>query len=341
LLFDCDPAGCRATVAGPRKSTPLTLAAAPCPDHSASPGAPTEIPSEPRRKNWSPALFHQVDTRNADAVQHEVAAVHAALFPRGDRGFVARAFGWARDCFEGRNPGYLPIDARYHDLEHTLQGTLAIAQLLQGRQAAGAQPPVTAGEFQLGVLAALFHDTGYLKRSDDTEGTGAKYTAVHVERSAAFAGEFLGARGFSGDEVSAIQNMIRCTGVQADVRVLRFRNETERAIGYALGTADLLGQMAADDYPEKLLALYDEFAEAAKFPGAPLPAGLRFESADALMRSTRGFWENFVLPKINDDLGGLHVFLNDPYPDGPNSFVQRIERNLQRVQRELAAKTAA
>ena len=35
------------------------------------------------------------------------------------------------------------------------------------------------------------------------------------------------------------------------------------------------------------------------------------------MRSTQGFWEHFVLPKINDDFRRLYTFLNDPYPDGP------------------------
>jgi hypothetical protein len=48
-----------------------------------------------------------------------------------------------------------------------------------------------------------------------------------------------------------------------------------------------------------------------------------------------------VLPKINDDFRRLYVFLNDPYPDGPNSFVRRIESNLQRLQQQLAAKPAA
>ena len=286
-------------------------------------------------------MFRRVDTRDPDAVQREVHAIYQAMYPGGDHGFVARAFGWARDCFEGRHPGYLPIDARYHDLEHTLQGTIGLAQLLQGRQAAGAAPAVDAGAFQLGLIAILFHDTGYLKRSDDREGTGAKYTAIHVERSAAFAQEFLGAKGYAEGDVFAIQNMISCTGVQVDLPALKFRNEAERTIGYALGTADLLGQMAADDYLEKLLVLYDEFAEAEKFPGAPLPAAFHFPSADALMRSTQGFWEHFVLPKINDDFRRLYLFLNDPYPGGPNSFVQRIERNLQRLQQKLAATPAA
>jgi hypothetical protein len=49
-------------------------------------------------------------------------------------------------------------------------------------------------------------------------------------------------------------------------------------------------------------------------------------------RNTPSFWENYVLPKIKADFGSLHVFLNDPYPDGPNPYLQAIQGNLSRLQ---------
>jgi len=36
---------------------------------------------------------------------------------------------------------------------------------------AAGQPPLTPHMFELGLLAILFHDTGYLKRRGDNEGT--------------------------------------------------------------------------------------------------------------------------------------------------------------------------
>ena len=100
--------------------------------------------------------------------------------------------------------------------------------------------------------------------------------------------------------------------------------------------------MAATDYVEKLPVLYDEFAEAEKFPGAPLPeASLRLPSADALMRNTPGFWEHFVLPKINDDFRRpLHV-PQRPVPGRPELFLQRIEGNIARLRQRLAATVPA
>jgi hypothetical protein len=281
-------------------------------------------------------MFRTVDTRDPAAVENEVRSIYAALFPQGDATFVERAFGWVRQCFAGRHADYQPLDTRYHDVEHTMQGTLCLARLLRGRDAAGATPKLTARAFELGLLAILFHDSGYLRRRDDAEGTGAKYTAIHVRRSAAFAGEFLAPKGFAATDVAAVQNMISCTGVDANLKAIPFQSELERTVGYALGTSDLLGQMAASDYVEKLPVLFDEFSEAARNAGAQLPSAYTFASSDELMRKTPAFWEKFVRPKIDRDFDGLHAFLNDPYPHGPNPYVQRIEENIARLRQRTS-----
>ncbi|MEP7180598.1 MAG: hypothetical protein ABI886_00250 [Betaproteobacteria bacterium] len=282
----------------------------------------------------------RVDTRDPKAVESEVRSIYAALYPDGDRTFVGRAFAWAARCFGGQQDDYQPIDARYHDFEHTMQGTLCLSRLLRGRHAAGAVPPLSVRWFELGVLAILFHDTGYLKRRADTEGTGAKYTPIHVGRSADFAREFLSTQGVPDAELSAVQNMIRCTGLNADLKAIPFGGDVERLVGFALATADLLGQMAAADYVEKLPVLYQEFAEAGRYATTPLPHEFAFGSADELMRSTPAFWEEYVQPKINGDFGGLHAFLADPWPGGPNPYVQRIEENIARLRQQLAAPPA-
>jgi hypothetical protein len=282
----------------------------------------------------------RVDTRNSVAVEHEVRSIYAALFPDGDRDFVPRAFEWVTQCFRGDHPEYQPIDARYHDLEHTLQGALCMTRLLQGRHGSGIEPRLTVKAFELGMLAILFHDTGYLKRRDDLEGTGAKYTAIHVGRSAAFAREFLVQKGYADADALAVQNMISCTGISTDLQAIRFQNELERTVGYALGTADLLGQMAAPDYVEKLPVLFAEFAEAAHHATGNATRLFAFESAEALMRNTPAFWEKYVRPKIDRDFRGLYAFLSDPYPEGPNPYVQQIERNVARLRQQPAAAPA-
>jgi hypothetical protein len=266
----------------------------------------------------------------------EVQAVYLAIFPDADRVFVPKAFGWAVECFAGGYKDYQAIDAPYHDLEHTLQGTLCMVQLLRGRHRAGAEPRLTRQMFELGLLAILLHDTGYLKKRDDTQGTGAKYTVTHVHRSAVFAGELLAEKGFGPSDIKSVQNMIHCTGVDAALSVIPFQNELEKTVGFALGTADLLGQMAADDYVEKLPILYREFAEAAQFSKDKTHFVAMYSSADDLMRKTPHFWENFVQVKLNRDFGGLHQFLNDPYPNGPNDYLKRINAHMERLRRRSA-----
>lgn len=278
-----------------------------------------------------------VSTRDPNAVAAAVQATYRDMFPAGDPLFVSRAFSWMIQAFRGQLPEYQAVDTRYHDLEHTLQGTLCFARLLENRHRVGAQPPVPQRWFELGLLAILFHDTGYLKRREDREGTGAKYTLVHVQRSAEFAESFLRARGFGEREVRAVQNMIRCTGVDARPSALSFQDELERLVGCALGTADLLGQMAAEDYLEKLPALYGEFAEAAQHTQNRHSFVASFRSAEELLARTPAFWEEHVKPRLEQELLGLYRFLNDPYPDGPNPYVMRIEAHMERLRRRFGS----
>jgi hypothetical protein len=276
-------------------------------------------------------MIATVATKHPAAVEFEVRRVHLRMYPGADRQFVRRVFGWATDFFSGAYRDYLAVDAKYHDFEHTLQGTLCMARLLRARHEAGAEPVLSESTFQLGMMAILMHDTGYLKRRDDPDGTGAKYTVTHVERSSVFAGEFLGEKGYSVSEIRAVQHMIQCTGINANLASIPFQSEGERIAGFALGTSDYLGQMAAVDYVDKLPILYAEFAEAARFAPEQEKALPLFTSAEDLARKTPGFWRNYVLPKLEKDFEGLYRFLNSPYPDGPNPYVEAVEANMRRV----------
>jgi hypothetical protein len=275
-----------------------------------------------------------VDTRDAVAVRQCVAQNYWAMFPAGDQTFVPQTFRWATDCFEGRHPEYQAIDARYHDFEHTLQGTLCFSTLLRRRAEAQAEPLLSEETFQLGLLAILFHDTGYLKVREDHEGTGAKYTATHVNRSCDFAERLLLAKGFTIRQVHGVQSMIRCTGLGVNLKALSFHSDEERVAGFALGTADLLGQMAAHDYVDKLPVLWEEFAESAEYNAGRGGPPLLFSSPAELMRKTPGFWKGYVLPKVENDFQGLYRYL--AMADGHNDYLEAIEANLNRLTQRLA-----
>ena len=281
-------------------------------------------------------MFPIADTKSPTAVQATVVSIHNAMFSRGERDFVAKVFGWAVEAFGGHYRDYQPIDALYHDLEHTLQGTLCYAQILQGRQRAGATPVVSQRMFELGLLAILLHDTGYLKVRGDNEGTGAKYTLIHVSRSANFAQQILAEKGFTTEDAGIVMRMIRCTGVNVKIEAIPFQGEVERIVSFCIGSADLLGQMAVGDYVDKLPILFDEFAESARYSGTKT----MFESAEHLLKATPMFWEKYVRPKLEKDFQGVHRFLNDPYPDGPSTYLAHVEANVERTRRMFAEPAA-
>jgi hypothetical protein len=282
-------------------------------------------------------MYPPVVTNDPTAVEAEVQSAFLTMFPHGDKLFIPEAFGWGTDCFTGNYAESLPVDAQYHDFEHTLQGTLCFARLMRGRHVSATTPAMSPRIFQLGVLAILLHDSGYLKKRGDDAGTGAKYTVTHVERSIELATQLLTEkRRFLPEEIKSVRHMIRCTGVNALLDQIPFQGELEKIVGFALGTADLLGQMAAEDYIEKLPVLYAEFAEAALYSREKMNLISMFSSADDLMQKTPVFWEKYVQPKLNRDFGCMYRFLNDPFPVGQNYYLTQIEANMERLRQKLA-----
>jgi hypothetical protein len=193
---------------------------------------------------------------------------------------------------------------------------------VDGHIKSGKPPTLTARDFELAVAAILLHDCGYIKQIGDNEGTGAKYTLTHVNRSDEFAAKFLPPLGVSADEVRLVQLAINCTGLQVDTSKLEFQDARERFLGCALGTGDMLGQMAGDDYPERLPDLYREFVE----------AGIEsYRSASDLMRQTRGFYDGRVQQLLNKEWGRVHEVLPQHFGNGRNLYLEAVDRNLKRI----------
>jgi hypothetical protein len=280
-------------------------------------------------------MQRDINTADPLAVAQAVQAVYVKLFPQADRAWISRVFGWTVDCFAGRYADYLPVDTRYHNLEHTLQGALCLARLLGFRELAGARPAMTQAQFELGMLAMLMHDTGYLKDVSDKEGTGAKYTWVHVDRSVLFTERLLAEKGYSTADRRSVENMIRCTGRNTHPQHIAFGSELEKIVGCGLGTSDYLGQMAAHDYVEKLPCLYSEFQESVAYQAKYDPTPVEYSCAEDLMEKTLVFWETLVWPKLETEFLGLYRYLNQPYPDGPNAYLLSIEANLERIRQRI------
>ena len=283
-------------------------------------------------------MFPRVDTKNASAVAAWVQQQCASMYGPPSSEWIGRLFSDVDGLFAGRHPAYGAIDVRYHDLEHTLQATVCLTELLQGYQHSVDTPKITRRQFELGITSVLLHDAGYLKLRSDQSGTGAKYTFCHVLRSCAFAASYVPTLGANDAEVGAILSAINCTGPTKEISRLHFRDATERFIGCALATADYLGQMSAPDYPDKLGILFTEFAESDNFFHVTGSERL-FSSAEDLMARTPTFWRQIVLPKLQNEFQGTYRYLADPAPDGPNLYLDAVNHNIGIIEQRVAQLT--
>ena len=279
-------------------------------------------------------LPHSIDTKNTSAVVQAVKEAFVEIGAEASHPLLERLFQDVQEMFEGKYAGYQGIDMQYHNFEHTLQATLCLVHILQGRSRTTDRPVITARTWELGVMGALLHDTGYLKTNGDMDGTGAKYTFVHERRSCDFARDYLPRMGVTATEVEDICAAIICTGPRSKISQIAFRTEEGRHMAFALLTADYLAQMSAPDYVEKLPALFKEFLEAFEFEQVPMEKR-PYHNLRQLLEKTPGFWSNLVRPMLDFEAGGVYRYLSTA--GQPNSYLLAVEANLAEVHRLLQA----
>lgn len=232
-----------------------------------------------------------LDHGKPDAVLRSVASTFALVYPGQSFSEVSNAFALANDLYAGRFPGYCACRTGYHDYRHTIDVFVATMRLIDGGHILGRG--ISAQYASDALIAALFHDAGYIQESDDDEGTGAKYTKTHVVRSADFVFRHAGL--LVGDEsgASRVAHIIMGTDLGLAWDGLEFSLPEEKRAGEILAAADLLGQMADRAYLEKLLFLYYEFLE----------AGIGgYETAFDILRKTASFYKG-IADRLDGTLG--------------------------------------
>jgi hypothetical protein len=192
-------------------------------------------------------------------VLNEVLVILKLISPDFDTDPVRDVFNAAKRLYTGKYPGYRACNTDYHDHRHACAVFLAMARLING--AVIDKVAFTERQVVLGLTAAILHDAGYIQQASDKDGTGAKHTAKHVQRSMEFLNRHGAEHGLSPEEIAAVQDMIRCTDLSTDIAAVNFSDSQTELLGKMLGTADLLAQLADRVYLEKLLFLYYEYKE--------------------------------------------------------------------------------
>lgn len=275
-------------------------------------------------------MIPQVDTKSGRAVEKFVQEKFIRMFAVGKSPWIERVFRDVTAVFDGDHPDYAAVNLKYHNFEHTLQATVCLVMMLEGREHTKAKPQLTARHFELAVAAVLLHDSGYIVLRSDRSGTGAKYTFIHELRSSAYAASYLPTIGATIREVGDVVSAISCTGPSSKIERVGFNDTLARVIGCVVATADYLAQMSAPDYLEKLVPLFNEFEESHDFFNTP-PAGRLFKSPQQLIQNTAVFWSKLVLPKLETDFAGVYRYLAAADPLGRNPYIAAVEANIDRI----------
>lgn len=266
-------------------------------------------------------LYDFVDPADAECVRRECEHLMREFHPGYDGTVFQEAFEDVQRLFYGQYPGYRASNTRYHDFEHTCSVVLATCRLIYGAMAEGML--FSEEDCVKGILSALFHDVGLIQDDDDTQGTGAKHTVGHEERSIQFMRCDLDGK-LDDEDIEDIADCIRCTILAMKPSKIAFRTEEVRMMGFFLGSADLLAQIADRYYLEKLLLLFEEFQEA-KLPG--------YDTAFDLLLKTRGFYQEVARKRLDNDLGKVDRFMEAHFRRrwsvDQDLYAEAIERNLE------------
>lgn len=281
---------------------------------------------------------HTINTKDSAEVLQAVKGVFGEIGAHASFPLLDRLFADVTGMFHGTYPGYQGGDMRYHNFEHTLQATVCLVHILQGRSRCADKPVLTPRDWELAVMSVLLHDSGYLKKSDDLAGTGAKYTLVHERRSCEFTREYLPRMGVTASEIEDICAAIICTGPRSRISQISFHRDEARLMAFILVTADYLAQMSAADYLDKLPHLYREFVECFDFEQVP-EAKRPYHSLREMLEKTPGFWQNYVRPLLDFEAGGVHRYLTTA--GQPNPYLQAVETNIVEIQRRLRTGTGS
>src|SRR5947209_2644666 len=163
-------------------------------------------------------VTNRVNVESPANVREAVLRLFALRYPGAD-------FAGLEHAFDG-------CDTLYHDMRHTLDMTLAMARLVDGHDRSCA-PTDRLGPRRaaMGIMIALLHDSGYLKRSSEAQvENGAVFTKVHVSRSADFIATYLPKIGFAA-EAPLASRLVHFTGYEMDVEDIRVDDPRDRMVG--------------------------------------------------------------------------------------------------------------
>ena len=276
-------------------------------------------------------VSREVKTTDPATVAAEINRIYSDLYQGASTEKLDQAFSDMTQLYRGEFPGYHSCDTAYHDTQHVLEVTLAMARLINGYERGRVgKEPMDDSLFRLGVITALFHDCGYVRqRSDETTKNGAELTLTHVTLGSHFLKDYLPKIGMA-DVADIASELIHFTGYETAVSKINMPAPIYRLLGMMLGSADIIAQMADRCYLEKCRdRLYPEFVLGGLAVKRNADGGESVVHASGvdLVMKTPEFFQG-AQKRLNIDLGASHVFANRHF-HGQNLYLDEVEKNIR------------
>ncbi|MGE5824869.1 MAG: HD domain-containing protein [Bacteroidota bacterium] len=273
-----------------------------------------------------------VQTTAPAAVRDEIMRLFRGLYEDAPGRLLQRAFQDVERLYQGEDAEYYACDTSYHDIQHVLDVTLAMGRLMDGYQRSrrNGTPALPPELFVLGVLSALFHDFGYLRRrSDRRHRYGAEYTLTHVARGATYLRRYMRRQG-TGRLAEIAAKLLHYTGYERRAESIRIGDTLLRRVGHMLGTADIIAQMADRCYLEKCRdRLYPEFVIGGVGQRSLISAQTHVlvASGEELVRQTPSFYHT-ALKRLDVQLARAYEYASFHF-GGQNLYLEEMQKNVR------------
>ena len=284
-------------------------------------------------------VTNTIKVTDSQAVCNAVCDIFHSCYLAANDSIIRQAFEDFDNLFEGHYNGFNACDTFYHDKQHTLDMTLALARLIDGHERQSDRVHTFGAKLtSLAIITALFHDSGYIRKTDDQKFyNGAQYTPIHVSRSATFLSNYLHMTGLP-EFADIAANMVHYTGYELSPDQIKLPDEKLHLLGYMLGTADLIAQMSDRCYLEKCKGrLFPEFelggmTSTLDKDGQPI---VIFESADDLLAKTPIFYNSEVKSRLNNLFQQVYKYAEAHFGDD-NLYIKYLDKNISHVESLIA-----
>ncbi len=290
-----------------------------------------------KRSRLTMDVSGKIDVTDPRSVSAAVLAIFQQRYPGHDFSIVQRLYEDFAALYRGELTGFHACDTRYHDIQHVLDVSLAMARLLDGYEANCQGQPDRALGAELaiiGMIVALFHDSGYIRRANETDiKHGAEYTKIHVSRSAQFMAEYLPLID-RADIIELTGKLVHFTGYEFSPEQIDIDDSRLRVLGGLVGTADVIAQMADPAYLEKCRdRLYPEF-EMGGIARQTLADGSEkviYKSAEDLLVKTPQFIKSTITDRLDGHFAGLYQHVAAHF-GGRNLYMDALENNCRHLE---------